>query len=348
MPSEEKLLDHLMVVLEEMNPQLHARLSRVKQFGLMTWILGWGVYSNSHSIWKIKQNLKVLQDQNILQGKQIKELAKHLNFTMTQVSRHEEMLYELDSKLLILNQTLQMVMVQLSYVCYETNLVDHMKMRVNQIYTTIYALKEDIDLLYEYMSILGTKQLNPLVMPPDVFCKVLEQVQEGIQSNAWLRLSEDPYENIWAYYSIVKVTLIILEDRLIVIMTIPLIDNSLGMNLYKVHNLSMLHPRLGIQAEYKMEGECLAILVHGMYAILPHATDIKLCKMSQGHLCMLDHALYPIDHIEWCLYALFTNDLDKIKTNCIVKPKPHSTNLAHSLDGYLWAVSSVATEKLQV
>ena len=221
------------------------------------------------------------------------------------------MLYELDSKLLILNRTLQMVMVQLSYVCYKTNLVDHMQMRVNQIYTAIYALKEDIDSWYEYKRILAT-QLNPLVMPPDVLHKVLKQVPEGIQSNA--QLSEDPCENIWVYYNIIKVTLIILEDRLMVIMTIPLIDNSIDMNLYEVHNLPMLHPRLGIQAEYKFEGKYLSILVHGMYATLLHATDIKLCKMSQGHLYMLDHALYPVDCIEWCLYALFINDLDKIKT----------------------------------
>ena len=138
-----------------------------------------------------------------------------------------------------------------------------------------------------------------------------------------------------------------LEERLMLIMTTPLIDKSLDINLYKVHNLPMLHPTLGIWADYELEGEYLAILAHGMYATLPHATDIKLCKMSQGHLCTLDHALYPVDHIEWCLYALFINDLDNIKTNCVIKPKPHSTNLAHSLDGYLWAVSSVPTEKLQ-
>ena len=110
----------------------------------------------------------------------------------------------------------------------------------------------------------------------------------------------------------------------------------------------MLHPTLGVQVEYELEGEYLAILVHGMYATIPHATDIKLCKMSQGHLCMLDRALYPVDRVEWCLYALFTNSLEKIKSNCIVEPTPRSTNLAHSLDSYLWAVSSVAAEKLQI
>ena len=43
---------------------------------------------------------------------------------MAHVNRHETMLYKLDSKLMILNKTLQSVMVQLSYFRYENNLVD--------------------------------------------------------------------------------------------------------------------------------------------------------------------------------------------------------------------------------
>ena len=197
-----------------------------------------------------------------------------------------------------------------------------MQMRINRIYMAIYACKEDIDSLYEYMRVLAAQQLNPMVMPPDVLRKILEQVQEGIRANARLCLSEDPYENIWAYYNIIKVMPIVLEDRSMVVLTIPLIDSSLDVNLYRVHNLPMLHPTLGVQVEYELEGEYLAVLVHGMYVTIPHATDIKLCKMSQGHLCMLDHALYPVNHIKWCLYTLFTNSLEKIKSNCIVKPTP--------------------------
>ena len=45
---------------------------------------------------------------------------------------------------MILNRTLQNVMVQLSYFRYENNLIDNMQMRINCIYTAIYALKEDI------------------------------------------------------------------------------------------------------------------------------------------------------------------------------------------------------------
>ena len=103
---------------------------------------------------------------------------------MAHVNRHGTMLYELDSKLTILNRTLQSVMVQLSYFRYENNLIDNMQMCINHIYIAIYALKEDINALYEYMRVLSTQQLNPLIIPPDILHQVLDQVKDGIQSNA--------------------------------------------------------------------------------------------------------------------------------------------------------------------
>ena len=185
-------------------------------------------------------------------------------------------------------------------------------------------------------------------MPPDILHLILEQVVDRIKTNARLRLSKNPTENIWAYYNIIKIMPIVLEDFLMVILTIPLIDASLDMNLYKVHNLPMIHPDIGIQAEYILEGQYLATLMNGMYATIPQETDIKLCKMFTGHLCILNEPLCPTDRIDWCMYALFTNDLEKMRKNCIIKPKVCLTNLAHSLDGYLWAISSIGAEKLQI
>ena len=88
--------------------------------------------------------------------------------------------------------------------------------------------------------------------------------------------------------------------------------------------------------------------MHGMYTTIPKATDIKLCMMTQGHLCMFDEPLYPVDKLNWCIYALFTNNLDKMKKNCKVRTSVQNTNMAYSLDGYLWAISSLVTEKLQI
>ena len=79
-----------------------------------------------------------------------------------------------------------------------------MQMHINHIYTAIYALKEDIDALYEYMRVLSTQQLNPLIILPDILRQVLDQVKDRIWSNVQLALSEDPSQNTWTYYNIIK------------------------------------------------------------------------------------------------------------------------------------------------
>ena len=133
-----------------------------------------------------------------------------------------------------------------------------------------------------------------------------------------------------------------------VILTIPLVNESLQMNLYKIHNLPLLHPELQVEVTYDLEGEYFVTLMQGMYMTLPGATNIKLCMVSQVHLCMFDQVMYPVNTTTWCIYALFTNDLTKIKKLCHMKLKPHNANLAYSLYGYLWAISSLAATKIQI
>ena len=77
------------------------------------------------------------------------------------------------------------------------------------------------------MRTLATQELNPMIIPPDILKKILNKVIEDIKSNARLRLSEDPKTNIWAYYGKVKLTPIVLQDYLMLILPIPLVDQSL-------------------------------------------------------------------------------------------------------------------------
>ena len=141
---------------------------------------------------------------------------------------------------------------------------------------------------------------------------------------------------------------IVLQDYLMLILTIPLVDQSLQMNLYKVHNLPILHPALNVHAQYELEGTYLVTLMEGMFLLLPTALDVKLCLVTNGHLCMFDQALYPIECINWCIYAFFINDQSQIRKDCFLKTLNQTTNLAYSLDGYLWAISVLAAEKLQI
>ena len=347
-PSENKFLDAFLKALYKINPTLHTNILRMKRTGIFTWILGWGIFANARSISKIKDNLHILQKQNQLQDKQIKQLAKYLNLTMHQVDRHSQMLYEMDTKLLLLNKTLQNLMWTIDVIRYENSVLHYFQARIYRVYTSLYALCGDVDSLFEYMRILATQELNPTIIPPDVLKTILHNIENDIKSNARLKLCEDPNTNIWSYYGTIKLTPIVLQDYLMLILTVPLVDQTLYMNLYKVHNLPMLHPTLQMHVQYEIEGPYLATLMDSMYITLSTDIDVRLCLMTRGHLCMFNQALYPVDNTNWCIYALFINDINKIKRNCILKPLNRTTNLAYSLDGYLWAISALAAEKLQI
>ena len=168
----------------------------MKRVSILTWVLGWGVYSNAQSILKIKDNLHTLQKQNQLQDKQIKHLAKYLNLTMHQVSRHSEMLYEMDTKMFIMNKTIQDIMWSIDFLQYEPDMLHYFQARILRVHSSLYALRGDVDLLYEYLRALASQELNPMIIPPDILKKIPHKIMEDIKSNARLRLCEDPETNI--------------------------------------------------------------------------------------------------------------------------------------------------------
>ena len=187
-----------------------------------------------------------------------------------------------------------------------------------------------------------------MIIPPDILKKILHKIEEDIRSNSRLKLCEDPETNIWSYYGTVKLTPIVLDDYLMLILNISLVDQSLHINLYKVHNIPKLYPTLHVHAQYELEGSYLVTMMEGMFISLPITLDVKLCLITNGHLCIFNQALYPVDHTEWCIYALFINDKNGINRNCFLKTLNWTTNLAYSLNGYLWALNALATKKLQV
>ena len=169
-----------------------------------------------------------------------------------------------------------------------------------------------------------------------------------MKSNPRLQLPEDPNVNIWNYYPIMKITPIVMDDFLLIILTIPLIDQSLEMNLYKVYNLPALHPELKVEFTYELEGEYLAITKNKLYAALPTAREIRICTGTGGYLCLMNQALYPIDKLEWCIYALFTNNEEKKREYCSINTHKRDANKAQSLEGYLWAITAFELGKMQI
>ena len=139
------------------------------------------------------------------------------------------------------------------------------------VYTSLYALQGDTESLFKYMRALASQELNPMIIPPDILKTILHKIEIDIESHARLKLCEDPDTNIWSYYRTIKLTPIVLEDYLMLILTVPLVDQSMHMNLYKVYNLPIIHLTLYIHAQYEIEGSFLATIMDGMFITLPTA-----------------------------------------------------------------------------
>ena len=75
---------------------------------------------------------------------------------------------------------------------------------------------------------------------------------------------------------------------LVIMLTIPLTDQSLVMNVYRAHSLPIANPEYKMIARYDLEGKYLAISNTGMYAALPEEDNINMCIASDLGLCNLN------------------------------------------------------------
>ena len=310
--------------------------------------LGWGVYSNKRQIDKIKDNIQKLQNQNILQEKKIDELARYMNLTMEQVRQHDQKLYELEVELVQLRSSLISLTYDFDYNVVINYLLRNTQTAVHRLMIGLIAAQYNMDHILEYLRAMATHQCSPVLISPPALRTLLRKVKDRITPNPRLKLPYHIDKDIWKFYDVLKVTPVVLDRLLVILLMIPLTDQPLEMNLYRVHNLPLTAPDLHMTATYNLEGKYLAIGKKGMYVAIPDRESIQICIMSELGLCTMKTALYPADMVEWCLYALFQENDKKIDQYCKYQFKQTHSNYATSLGGFMWAISAVITEKLQV
>ena len=140
---------------------------RTKRFGLATWILGWGVYRKVCNLMAIKRNIQSLYDQNILQEKRIIELTHYLNGTYGHVHTNRLVINELNIKVATLNKTMMAVIGETKLIKFTVAALTDMRMTLAQLSLGLMSLQENVNAIYEYMRVLSTRRVNPLIIPPD-------------------------------------------------------------------------------------------------------------------------------------------------------------------------------------
>ena len=81
-------------------------------------------------------------------------------------------------------------------VKYLVAIINDIRIILAKLTLGVISLEQNMNAKYEYLRILSSRQVNPLIIPPDSVRKVLAQVKEDMKRNPRLQLPEDPNINI--------------------------------------------------------------------------------------------------------------------------------------------------------
>ena len=122
---------------------------RNKRFGLATWILGWGVYKAYDSIRTIKDNIRTLQEQNLLQQDQIIELSHYLNITCRHVSFNRHAITNLQIGMAQINKTLVAALSSVKFIKCTVAIVNDIRIELAKLTLGVMTLEQNGNAIYE-------------------------------------------------------------------------------------------------------------------------------------------------------------------------------------------------------
>ena len=236
---ETKCLARLLTELAVWDPVQNVT-NREKRFVPLFASLGAAIGSivNAGQIEKIKKNIAILQEATLLQDQQIRKLARYADLTAARIRSHDTQIYRLQYKLLVVEDGIKEMIDVSNFQVYTSHHVSIAQTILSRLQTGTVSIENNIDKIFEYLRIMSSHKATSAVIPPVALRKLLVKIENRMHSNPRLKLPYDPRAGgIWKYYSVIKITPIVMDKMLVILMTIPVLDKSLELNIYQVHNL---------------------------------------------------------------------------------------------------------------
>ena len=168
-PTDEdiKMLRQVIQLLNTQSLNKTTKTIRRKRFGLASWVMGWGFPQMYSSIKAINDNIRSLQEQNLLQQNQIIELSHYLNITYEHVSSNRYAITNLQVRMAEVNKTLIVALSDVKFVKYSVAIINDIRIIVAKLTLGVISLEQNVNAIYEYLRVLSSRQVNPLIIPPD-------------------------------------------------------------------------------------------------------------------------------------------------------------------------------------
>ena len=142
----------------------------------------------------LKKNIKVLQNENKRQDRNINTLARYLRRTIYRVKLHDRMLLGLTIRLIRLEYNLMGHMHLANYNDFTTMILRDAGFTMSRLLTGLTAATQNAEAVYSYLRVMASHKLDPTVVPVPQLIKILEEVEEDIKGSPRLTLPIDPKE----------------------------------------------------------------------------------------------------------------------------------------------------------
>ena len=250
-----------------------------------------------------------------------------LNITRLQVAENRQSINSIIDSLHDVDQEIDYITQELGKQIFELEQFVYLFSRLD---LAVLGIKTAIQRSLYYFSHLQV-QLNALSMqklsPNTIESKEMKQVLKDIETrlpNSY-GLPSDPDKDLWTFYKLLSCSTLMEDNRIIIIVPIPLIDYSKKMELFKVYNMplplnTVFMTNNNTQTEmltyYKLEADYLAINAERTQYMILDQKERDTCHLSFPGLCAIRKPLYQVNLAQMCIVALFMRNKRKVKSSC--------------------------------
>ena len=103
--------------------------------------------------------------------------------TYGHVSSNRYAITSLQVRMAEVNKTLMAVLSDVKFVKYSVAIINDIRIILAKLTLGFISLEQNVNAIYEYLRVLSSRQVNPLIIPPDSLRKVLAQVKEDMKRN---------------------------------------------------------------------------------------------------------------------------------------------------------------------
>ena len=253
--------------------------------GLFSFLFG---TADQKDLDSIKTQVKTIYNNQVNQTQVLNDIVTITNVSRSLINENRLLINGMIQTIITLNSTLKEIQHDLFLLLTTRKfLLAHAETLVHshRLNIAVNDLVDDVKIVEQYMTMFSSGELNPNLISPEMLTKELVNIQKQLPPS--LKLPEDPTQNIWHYYNFLSVSHTTHDNKIIVLIKLPLIDHDSSLDLYRIYNLPIFNPSLNKVLTYQLEANTLAISTDRNYATIPTESEFLECTLANGHFCNL-------------------------------------------------------------